>query len=313
MYTYSAMTGINDMIKLISSDNIEQINTTASAILTLIKSVKFNYVMKYSTPYRVKASDSLLELSRAFSDIETYSSVESENNADVEKLSSLVTTLSELLDGKSRYTCAKIKDYAGDIKPKLCRELISSLEDLFIVGKIDADDINEVYATLKKPVPKKFANKELSSQGKEVYLAIKAAIEDKAQDIKANSVQHYMDLVKIVDPDDSITDEQEFLKAFRRKISDMFALSLCFAYKFSNDKFQDRINDEFDRLLVNAAYNINSRCNGDNTNPTVVVKQVTLGAKGFDLLIQVDDLVLHARAIPVEGHFVRFHYRYIVT
>jgi hypothetical protein len=303
------------MIKIISDKNIASINATATDIMALLKAEKFFFVNEFNGAQRIKPTCSLIELSRAFSTLKhhKYLRVTAPNDVLKKELEKLTATLCGFLGNKSQNTCQKIKDYSGDIKPKLCRELISYLESMLIMGDIECTDIEDVYASLNKPVPKKFKGETLSQEGIEVYNAIHAAINDNAQEIKADSVKHYIDMVNRIDPNDEISAKEEFLKACYAKFSDITTLRLCMAYKFDNAKFQSMINDAFDSLVLTAASKITDHYRGTSKKPSVVVKSIELGGKGFDLAILLDNQLLNARAITVEGHYVRFHYRYIVT
>jgi hypothetical protein len=303
------------MINLISNENIANINTVASSILALLKAKKFFFTSEYNDDSRIKASNSLLELSRAFSEdhIHRMNSVKASTNEERAELEALTATLCDLLENKMRYTCQKIKDYSGDIKPKLCRELVSYLEDMLIMGEINLSDIEDVYAAINKPVPKKYKKETLSVEGYEVYRAIRSAINDNAQEIKANSVEHYIDMVNRIDPNDDIDNKKAFLKACWKKLSDPTTIMLCMASKFSSEKFQDMINEAFDNLVLVAASKITDHYRGTNEKPLVDVRSIEIGGKGFDLVIRLDNQLINARAIPVEGYFVRFHYRYIIT
>ena len=283
--------------------------------MALLKAKKFYFTSKFNDDVRVKPTSSLLELHRAFSTHEHHrlEFVAAPTDECKAELETLTATLYNLLDSKSRNACQKTKDYSGDIKPKLCRELISELEDMFIMGDIHLADIEEVYATLNKPVPKKFKGETLTQEGIEVYSAIRRAIYDNAQEIKADSVKHYIDIVNRIDPEDEFTTKKDFLKACLAKLSDISTIRICMAYKFANTQFQEMINDAFDSLVLSAAYKITEHYRGTNKKPSVDVRSIELGGKGFDLVILLDDQLLNARAIPVEGHFVRFHYRYIIT
>ena len=305
------------MIKLISTENIKAIEVTAVKIVELIKAKKFYFTSEYNDDARVKGSDSLVSLFRAFSQHPHHrmNGLGADKLIDSKKLEVLVSKLSKLLDGKVANTCHKIKDYTkGEIiKPKLCRELISDLEDLLIIGDISLIDIDDVYATIKKPTPKKFKGDVLSDGSQDVYRAIKHSIKDKGQEIKANSMQHYMDMVKRIDPNDEIKDRALFLKACRSKMSDINAMALCMVCKFSSDKFQSMINESFDSMVITAACRITDHYRGDSKKPVIEVRSMRIGAKGFNIVIWLDNQTINARAVPVNGYFVRFHYRYIIT
>jgi hypothetical protein len=302
------------MITLISAENIQQINTVATALMAHLKSTKFFFVSSYPDA-RVKASGSLIELSRALDDDHTHrmNSVKTANNIDLQTLITQVNTLADLLNNKQQNMCHKLKDYSGDIKVKLCRELVGDLEDMLIEGDITFTDIEDVYATLGKPVAKKYQPAHLNAQGQSVYRAIQRAIKDKAQPIKARSIQHYIDMVNLVDPRGEITTKKAFVKACRKKFSDMNTLMLCVASRFDSDKLQDMITTAFEQLVVTAACKIIEHVHSTNDAPSVEINSLHVGGKGFDFVAIVDGQYLDARAVPVEGCYVRFHYRYIIT
>jgi hypothetical protein len=302
------------MFNIISSTNLENINFTANEILKLIKAKKFFFTSKYdSEDIRVKASSSLIELSRSLKEDNQFTKLTSSCENDISILNSLTTQLSNLLLNRMQFMTHKLKDYSLDIKIKLCRELVSELEDLFVFGDITRDDINHVYETLSKPVPKKFSGNDLKEDGKDIYRAIRSEIKDKAELIKANSIQHYIKMVNLIDPEDTITSKKEFFKMGRRKLSDFNTLRLCLAYKFNSDFFHKLINDEFDLLLTVASNQISHYNPSSNENPEIIVRKVKIGGKGFDILMTIDGNTINARAIPVQGDYVRFHYRYIIT
>lgn len=301
------------MIKIISVNNIKEINVVASEILLLIKARKFYFSGKYNDDEKVKGSNSFIELSRSINPEYKFKQLTCGNNEDATDLILLVNKLSELLTNKSKFMTFKLKDYSNDIKPKLCRELISELEDLYILGDIDRSDINEVYSTLGKLPPKKFTSNDLNKKGEDVYRAIWNAIQDNAQEIKTNSITHYVEMVNLIDPNDEMISQKEFLIAGRKKLSDLGTLRLCLACKFSSNLFIDLINTEFENLINAAANKITEHYQSDNETPDINIRRINLGGKGFDIIMSIDSKIINARAVPVNGCFVRFHYRYIIT
>jgi hypothetical protein len=298
------------MLNLISDNNLSQINNIALDIIALVKSKKIFLSSKYNDDLRIKASTTLLEITRSFNPEYRCSFIN--QNEDSDALKSLVNSLSSLLENKTKFLTHKLKDYSLDIKVKICRELVSDLEDLYILGQINRTDIDHVYNSLNKPVPKKFSVNDLQDDSVKIYSVLRTEIKEQAQEIKANSIQHYIDMTNRIDPESLFNTPKEFYKAGSSKISDFNTLRLCIAYKFDNDKFYELINNEFDTLLTVAANQISSHCH-NNQSDDINVKEVTLGAKGFDILMNVGEQRIYARAIPVNGYFVRFHYRYIIT
>lgn len=302
------------MINIISQENITAVNEVAVEILAFAKSKKFFITSKYSKDERIKGSTPLFLITRAGLREDRFNSISSANEADKTEFLNLIEKLSNLLENNSHYLTYKLKDYSLDIKPKLCRELVSQLEDMFIFGEIEQSDIEDVYATLGKNVPKKFSQVELDSVGKEIYNSVSRAIQKESTDIKANTVTHYMDMVSRIDPEDKIITPIDFINVGRKKISDMNTLRLCLACKFENEKFRTLIDQEFSNLVWFASSKIADKCsNDDSDNVSVDVKDISIGGKGFDIIIDVNGKVLNARAIPVEGCYVRFHYRYIIS
>lgn len=119
------------MLNLISNNNLSEIKKNATQILALIKSKKFFISGSYSADVRVKASTTLLDISRAFKTDYCFNSITSEENLN--ELQSLIESLSSLLEDKTKFMTHKLKDYSLEIKPKLCRELISDLEDFYVL------------------------------------------------------------------------------------------------------------------------------------------------------------------------------------
>lgn len=301
------------MINIISKSNIENINLVSNELLKLVKAKKFFFTSQYRDDVRVKGSNTLIELHRAFSSGYRFSDLKSDVQVDFDELKSLVSKMNDLLLNKTKFTTFKLKDYSLDIKPKLCRELVSDLEDLFILGEITRADIDDVYASLSKSTPKKYSSNDLRNESRKIYSSIRSAINEESQEIKTRSVEHYINMVNLIDPNNEFNTKKEFILAGKRKISDMSSLRLCLAYKFDNDLFHKLINDEFELLLTIASNQISSHCSIKTENPDIDVKRVSLGGKGFDIYMTIDGVSINARAIPVNGYFVRFHYRYIIT
>lgn len=301
------------MINVISDSNINAINNTALDIVSFLKKNKLFFSSQYDDDVRIKPSDCLFQITRTIDGSDRFLTVTSENNENVAALKQLVDNLDNLLGNKQKFRIFKIKDYSLEtIKVKICRELVSQLEDLYILNEINQEDINLVYSILGKPVPKKFSANQMFDNSKEVFYAIRNAMTEQAEEIKANSIDYYVSMSNRIDPNNEFNTPQEFIKAGKRNISDMSTLRICYIYKFENDKFYSIINEEFDTMLAVAANNITMKYKKTN-KPEVTVHSLTVGAKGFDLKISLDNEYFNARAIPVEGYFVRFHFRYIIT
>ena len=302
------------MINVISQQNINAINNSAKEIIAFLKSNKIFFTSEYNGDTRIKASDCLFQISRTIYGNDRFTTVTSENEQAVSELKTLIESLDSLIENKQKFRIFKIKDYSLDtVKVKLCRELVSELEDLYVLNQIDREDINFVYSTLGKSVPRKFSANDLLDESKDVYYSIRNAMKEKAEEIKTNSIQHYVEMTNRIDPNNEFNTPKEFLQMGRRNISDMNTLRICYVYKFQNDSFHSLINDEFDTMLAVAANNIAVKYKGDNKTPEITLHSLNVGGKGFDIQISLDNEHFNARAIPVEGYFVRFHYRYIIT
>jgi len=301
------------MINVISQQNIENINLYAEKLFSLIKETKFYFTSEYNADSKIKNSDSLLEIYRGLSADYRFYSITSDSPDALINLEKLVNRLSSLLDSKPNFMSRSVKDYCADIKPKLCRELITDLDYLLIAGEINRDDINDVYVTLNKPVPKKYTSGDLVKESLTIYTAISEAIKDKSLSIKANSILHYQEMVKKIAPLEENISKKEFIRIGKRQVSDISALRICVACKYSNDLFHDLINESFETLLNVASSKIYNHFPELTNESKVKVLDVKLGGKGFDLVVTVNSKTVTARAIPVEGYFVRFHYRYIIT
>jgi|GEM_PF-5616743 len=299
------------MIKVISKKNIEKVNAVSSEILALLKAKKFFFTSEYNADERIKASCDLFYLNDAIEG-SRFQSVNTECADDLKKLKLLTVKLFALLSNQRKFTLAKIKDYAADIKPRLCRELVGDLEDLYILGEITMTDIKGVYDTLNKPLPKKYNKPEMSSAAKVIYSAINKAIKEDAQTIRINSIAHYNKMVSLIDPDGEFKTVKKFFYAGRKKIADMGALRLCIACKFDNEKFLKLIDENFAECVNYAASKV-ADYHREDKKPAVKVNSTSVGGKGFDVRLELDGRAMYVRAIPVEGYYVRFHYRYIIT
>ena len=73
------------------------------------------------------------------------------------------------------------------------------------------------------------------------------------------------------------------------------------------------VSESFNSLVMSAASAIDDKITDKERAVDMKIESISVGGKGFDLTCQINDSSYHARAIPVEGPYVRFHYRYIVT
>jgi hypothetical protein len=114
---------------------------------------------------------------------------------------------------------------------------------MLIMGDIDRADVNDVYSSMDKALPKKYTDEEfkkytdeeLSPEGLEVYRVISLAISNKAEAIKAGSMQHYIDMVNRIDPSEEIISKKAFVAACKKKLSDTTTMMLSVACKFDSD------------------------------------------------------------------------------
>ena len=309
------LTGLIQVLSIISNESITNIKAAAGEIERCLKENKF-INSSFSRNVRLNKSEELFVVNRMLSSDEECYSIIAPTDDSLIKLTELVKTLNQLLqtDFTARFDLFKIKDYASDIvKVKLCRELVSSLEDLYILGVIKMSDVKDVYETLKKPLPKKYAKPEMTSSAeKVVYSAIKNAIKEDAEHIKTNSIIHYKEMVSLIDPNDEFKNTKDFFSAGRKKISDIEALKLCIACKFDYENFLKLIDDNFVNCVSYAASKVADQHRGDE-KPVIKVNSTKVGGKGFDVSLELDSRSLYVRAIPVKGFYVRFHYRYIIT
>ncbi|MBE8232776.1 MAG: hypothetical protein HAW67_03505 [Endozoicomonadaceae bacterium] len=301
------------MIKLISIENIAAINTVADLILKLVKSKKFFFTSAYSEDVRLKSSHCLFELSRALEQSDHHC-MKAEVPADLKLLNSFVAELETLLTGAGKYHGYKLKEYAADlVRIKICRELVSSLENLFTMCEIEYSDIENVYQILGKPVSKKYMQDNSVGYNKKVYAAISIAIREKSEPIKGRSITHYAKMVRLVDPNDETMTRKAFFNKALKSIRNYQALRFCIAYKFDRELFFALVDDEFERMIKMATATVSAHylCNEDD--PKIDVKKVSVGNKGLDIKMSLNGVSINARAIPVNGYYVCFHYRYIVT
>lgn len=300
-----------NLINVISTQNIADIKAKASEILALLKAKKLFLTCEYQDDRRIKGSDCLVFIHRAFND-DRFNTVTGESDEAVTLLNTMVHDLAFLLANKSAMMGLKVSDYTKDPLPRLCREIVPYLDDMYIQGDITLDDINDLYKKMGKAIPNKFSRVDLDNKGEVVYAKLSAEIADNAQEIKARMISHYESMVTRIDPDNSINDMKDFIKAGKKVLSCIHTLSALLAFKFDNERFLNSIHREFEVMIMVAASKI-----ADNapTNDTVdvTIHSVQIGGKGFDVRATVNGKSLYARAITAEGPFVRLHYRYIIS
>jgi hypothetical protein len=295
------------MIKVIQEKHITKIVSAADALLAHLKQNE-TFISSSNREERIGTTTDLFRITRLIKGNDRFQSIKSPALATFKKLTN---NLTKTLSSDGLFQLFKLADYTKPdiIKVKICRELISELDNLYVLGQITDKDIKEVYSILDKPVPKRFNIVVLNSTGKKLSVAISKAIKPEAEYIKQNTIKYYADLANLIGQNCSA---EEFIKLAFKKLSDLSAIRLCFAYKFRQEHFNKIINEEFNNLITYTSFKIAERC-VDAEPKKVKVTGLDLGAKGFDISITVNEQNLYARAIPVEGCYTRFHYRYIIT
>lgn len=288
------------MINLIKPESIESISQAAKDLMSHLKANKIQACYGRAT-----ASSELYQFEYWIA-----RDLLKGDAAAVDKLKELVSKLSEL----AHFTLYKISDYSKPdvLIKKLSRDLVSSLENMYVLGEVSQSDIEQVYSNIGKPAPKKYKFFEVKGASKYVYSAISGEIRKESESIKLATISHYKELVARLDPENEAATPKDFLNLASAKLSDLDAIRICLAYKFQPDSFDKIIDDAFESSIAFAAVRIIDHCSASES-PEVIIHNIHVGGKGFDVSLSVDGKQLHARAIPVEGCYVRFHYRYIIT
>jgi len=301
-----------NMVQVTSQNNIENIKNTATELLVLVKKTKLFLSSKYNADIRIKGSETFLTVYRALND-DRFQTVTSQDDNALVQLNTLVSNLTELLINKSSLMALKISDYTKDVTPRLSRETIPYLDNLYMEGEINIDDINTIYQNMGKSTPKKFSRIELDNDSQAIYAALSSNIANEAQSIKANMIAHYEAMTKRIDPDNIAKDIKEFVKMGQKVVSDINTVRLCIAYRYNNAKFMDMLHHEFEIMIMIAASKISDHAPASTDKPDITIHSVKIGGKGFDVHTNVNGRTLFARAITAEGPYVRFHYRYIIS
>ncbi len=302
------------MIKLIQPAKIEKITKVAAEILEYLKANKIVIKNTYAKEERISGGVELYRVTRFIDGNDRFYAIEAATKKAFNGFAKLIKKLVGLLSKHGLYQTHKLKDYASAdvIQVKLCRDLVSELDDLYMLGEINLADIKEVYSILGKSVPKRFKLMPITDASKKITGAISVAIRGSAEHIKHSAITHYEELVKKIDPADTAQTPKEFLTLALRRLSDIDAVRMCITCKFDRAAFEKMVTKEFEGTITYSAVRISEHCCITDA-PKVKVNNIHVGAKGFDISITVNDQTLFARAIPVEGYFVRFHYRYIIT
>lgn len=300
------------MINLIKPDNLQAINEAANAIVSHLKTNKI-YFVRRDSEYRALASQELYNFTRAIAKEKFCDTLKGDDKALAE-LNELVSNLTALLGERRDFRVYKLSDYSKPdvLLKKMSRDIASYLADLYVMGEVTQADIEQVYANIGKPVAKKFKFISLKGESKKLYSLLSQEIRGESAEIKAATTKHYEAMVSKIDPSNSAQTPKEFLELAFKKLSDIDASRMCMALRFDEDKFQEMIEYSFEMNIAYAAIRIIEHCDISDS-PSISVNSVKVGGKGFDVSVNVGGKTLNARAIPVEGFFVRFHYRYIIT
>lgn len=305
------------MITLISDNNLSNINKVAQNLITLIKKEKFFFTSKFQGKSRVKITDEAFRVNRALNGEDThFEAIDAPNTDLLTELKTLMVELySYIEEGRNGYQGYKLKEYADTdkVKVKLCRDLVSELEDRYVNAEVTLSDIKYVYNYLNKPMPKKYIKVGKSNKvSKDIFNAISAAIAPKAQQFKDELIEHYANMVHKIDPQQSIANTKEFVKAARMKIADIHVVRICTLYRFDKAVFNKAVDEHYDNQLRLTASRVAEYASTSSENPRVEINHISPSSKGFDVSLLVDGQQISARAISVIGAFVSFHYRYIV-
>ena len=300
--------------KLLNPQNLESIKSTAIEMIAHCKANKMFLVDAHNPERksRVLPSLELLMIQRSFNP-ERYEVINGDVHALIQ-LKILVDKMFEMLDFNTIMMCSTIKQFSKGAEKRITRETVPYIESAFILGEIDREFINNVYNVLGKAVPKKYTTYDLDTTPEcfKIYTDIQVQITDKTQDIKVNTIQHYKAMVeRIEDSSTKTTDTmKEFFNVAKYKIRDITAIKMCIACKFDHERFLELIDKDVENMVITAANRIICHVNKDSD---VLIKEVTIGNKGFDVWFKSEGRNYNARAIPVNGYFVRFHYRYIIS
>lgn len=284
---------------VVSPPNLVTIREAGQELLDFVKKNKVFTTSEFRGDVRIKSSDCLLVVYRALNG-DRFDSITGDKTPI---FAALVERLSSLLGDNTAMMTMNIGQYAKDITPRLARETVCHLDSLYVMGQIDINTISYIYECMNKPVPRKFDKVDDSNI---VYASLSVAIADESHKIKADMVVHYSDMVARVG---DIDNKKEFAKK-ALTLMDMQTAAMCVAFRFDDERFMSHVNDAFDMMVRAASSKI---ADAAPEGPDVVINSVKVGNKGFDVNATVNGKNLYARAIPVEGCFVRFHYRYIIS
>ena len=299
--------------KLLSESNFSSLKLVSTKLFNFLKS---NKIMMVSTTdseykYRINPSIDLLDIQRSLEKARNYQFVQCDELLMIE-LKSLVKEMCEMLEDRSSLMCSTIKQYSLGAEKRICRECISYLENSYILGEIEFSLIEKVYSIIDKPLPKKFAslNMECTPENMKVYASIQQQMDEQTVELRTNTIQHYKKMVDFIDSIEETKNIESFMKVARTKLSDISAIRMCIDYKFNYERFLSFVSTEVDNMIITSANRIVNHIGAENE---ILIKETTLGNKGFDVWFKSESRNYNARAIPVNGTFVRFHYRYIIS
>lgn len=229
----------------------------------------------------------------------------------------IVNEIAELFDNSRYVLMNSFRIMSGDkAEMKIARNLLPKVELEYLSLQMSMEDVINIYKMANTSLPPKYKREDVQfTEALTIRKELEIAIGDKCDSIKESTYNHYKKIVDTIDPNDEITDYIEFMNLARKSIKDNQTIYTAMMFKFRLDTFQRDIDDIYNYMLnttTNKIYEY-AKFRGVENSENVTVKSVKVGAKGFDVLIDVDGLEIYARAIPVNGCFVRFHYRYIVS
>lgn len=303
-----------NIVKLLSNENIETLSTLSTEVIQIIKKNKMylKAASEFSIPRRVMQGESLIQLYRAFTINADFGRDVIEESEASNKVKVLIFKMAECLEGDNLFKYHTFKEFAKGAEVKLSRDCVPHLELAFINSEIDIEFIKNFYEVLGKPIPRKFAGSIVNLDPKFVKLLadIKSKVTVESSDIKIRLMEHYKNMVIKIDPENEFKTRKEFIDEGKRKISNMYTLRLCLAYKFKNETFMNLVDEDFNMLINVAASRIIDHVSFDSN---VEILDLRIGNKGFDIKFETEKAIYRARAITAEGPFVRFHYRFIIT
>lgn len=296
--------------KLLSTETHSRLAELSAEIIQLCKTNKIFITHNYSEKDdRVRGVTQILEVMEAFGSKEHTFFKEQEG---VDSLKPLIHEMSELLENRRIFQFAKIKDFLKDQRKLFAREIVPHLELEFILTRVSLKEIKEIYSILDRKIPRKFLNDCINTNEQDLIFAqLKSGLADKSEHIKTATNEHYINTFKRIDPNNENYSEKTFVEVLKTKISDLSTIRMLFAYKFDRELYNKMIDESMDFAIITAAIKISSFL--PEKSQEIEIKETSVGSKGLDVLFEHNGIRRYARAIPVEGYFVSFHYRWIIT